>query len=77
MNKQWNGKLHHDKSPYADWGMIRDETGKLIMRVQMPYMTTDQENEHRRNRTDPSQDLIDYLLLIINKDQNQTTKETK
>ena len=75
MNQQWQGKLYHDKSIYADWGMIRDESGKLVMKAQMPYMTNDQENEHRRNKTDPSQDLVDCILDLLNVENLTEKKE--
>jgi len=71
QNVGWAGKLTHDRSDYADWGWIRDESGDLIVIVRPPSMTEDQENQHRREGTDPAQSRVDVILAAINRNDNQ------
>jgi hypothetical protein len=62
----WKGKLHHSRKPGDDWGRIRDEDGDLIICLVLP---TDDENElakHRRKKTDPTQERVDYIVNILN-----------
>ena len=62
----WAGRLVHDRSGYADWGWLRDESGDLIIIVKPPPMTEDDENRHRRAGTDPAQARVDAVLAAIN-----------
>jgi len=64
----WQGNLHHDKSPYSDWGMIRDENDRLIIHLRTGYLPESEANEHRRNKTDPTQDRVDFILSRLNTD---------
>jgi len=64
----WQGKLHHDKSPYSDWGMIRDENNCLIIHLRTGDLPDDEANEHRRNKTDPTQSRVDFILARLNVD---------
>lgn len=60
----WVGKLRHDREEFADWGWIRDETGALIMTVKTPHSI--EADEHRRNKTDPTQPRVDAILASVN-----------
>lgn len=63
----WTGKLWHDRDEFADWGWIRDESGSLIIVVQLPFSPHSPEaEEHRKNRTDPTQPRVDAILSAIN-----------
>jgi hypothetical protein len=63
----WVGKLHHDREEFADWGWIRDEAGALIMIVHLPFSPhSPQADEHRRNKTDPTQPRVDAILALLN-----------
>ena len=65
--KPWSGNLHHDRSEFADWGMIRDDKGRLVMRVVAPYDASDSKaNQCRRDGTDPSQARVDAILSAVN-----------
>ena len=66
--KPWVGKLTHDRSVHADWGWLRDETGKIIVMVKCPYLTPDELIEHRKNKTDPTQERVDVILPLLNRD---------
>ena len=61
----WVGKLRHSRELCDDWGFIRDESGKLIIFV--PAKGSDEElAEHRRNKTDPTQPIVDAILDALN-----------
>ena len=55
--------LRHDREEFADWGWIRDATGAIVYEAKIPCGTHSAEaDEHRRNKTDPSQGRVDALL---------------
>ncbi len=62
----WIGKLHHAKELCDDWGCIRDEAGRMIIRVNPPTHDESVLNVHRRNRTDPTQERVDVILSALN-----------
>lgn len=61
----WVGKLTHDRSQYADWGWLRDESGELVAIVKMPFMEDEELHQHRRNGTDPTQGRVDAILAAL------------
>lgn len=63
--RPWVGKLHHDRSQYADWGWIRDEAGSLIVTVPV-RLSSEQMRQHRANGTDPTQQIVDAILAALN-----------
>lgn len=63
--RPWVGNLHHAREPCDDWGFIRDEAGKLIIAVPVT-VPHDTWAEHRRNKTDPTQPIIDAILAALN-----------
>ena len=63
----WAGKLHHARGGlYDDWGTIRDDNDELIIHVNLPTHNKDVLNEHRRNKTDPTQERVNYILAALN-----------
>ena len=54
--------LTHDKK--LDWGFIRDGSHELIYTAKIPLWICENKklNEHRRNKTDPTQPYVDALL---------------
>lgn len=52
--------LCHDRDEFADWGLVRDQTGEIVYIATAPY-GADLET-HRRNKTDPAQTRVDALL---------------
>jgi len=52
--------LLHDRDEFADWGWVRDQTGAIVYIAQTP--SGEDHDEHRRNKTDPSQARVDALL---------------
>lgn len=66
-SKPWHGKLHHDRSNHADWGWIRDEAGDLIMSIRTPNLTETELRQHRRDRTDPGQPVVEAILARLNR----------
>lgn len=55
--------LHHDRGEFCDWGWVRDAAGVLIYTVKLPIFPNSPEaDEHRRNKTDPTQARVDALL---------------
>ena len=66
IKHNWQGKLRHSKDICDDWGCIRDESGNRIITVSLPYFDDAALNEHRRNKTDPTQDRVDAILAGLN-----------
>ena len=62
----WAGKLRHARGLCDDWGCIRDEDGTLIIRVNLPTYDEAVLNEHRRHKTDPTQERVDFILEKLN-----------
>ncbi len=56
--------LKKDDSKYSDWGWIRDADGKMIAVASLP-MGVDME-KHRREKTDPTQERVDYIIRAVN-----------
>lgn len=55
--------LRHDREKFADWGWIRDATGEIVYQAKLPCCPNSIEaDEHRRNKTDPTQGRVDALL---------------
>jgi len=67
----WTGRLHHARELCDDWGCIRDEAGTLIIRVNLPTHDEGVLNEHRRNKTDPTQQRVDAILTALNGPPNK------
>jgi hypothetical protein len=65
--RPWIGNLHHARELGDDWGWIRDESGDLIIIVNFPTHDEDVLNEHRRNKTDPTQERVDAILAALNR----------
>ena len=66
----WAGDLHHARGLCDDWGCIRDENDDMVLTVVLPTHDDAVLNEHRRNKTDPTQPVVDAILAIINKANN-------
>ena len=64
--RPWIGQLHHARKLYDDWGCIRDEAGNMMSRVSLPTHDESVLNEHRRNKTDPTQERVDAILAALN-----------
>jgi hypothetical protein len=64
--RPWVGKLHHSRNLSDDWGFIRDSDGYLVMCLRMPRLDQEELNRHRRDGTDPTQPVVDYLLSVLN-----------
>ena len=64
--RPWIGQLHHARRLCDDWGCIRDEADQLIIRVNLPTHDEGVLNEHRRNKTDPTQERVDAILTALN-----------
>jgi len=62
----WHGKLHHSRNLCDDWGCIRDEAGDLIIKLILPTYDEDVLQKHRRNKTDPTQERVEYILAALN-----------
>jgi len=62
----WVGRLRHSRNLCDDWGCIRDEADDCILRLPLPTYNEDVLNEHRRNKTDPTQKRVDYILAVLN-----------
>ena len=62
----WVGKLHHARDLCDDWGCIRDDDGNRIMTISIQYYGEDILDKHRRDKTDPTQEIIDYVLSKLN-----------
>ena len=62
----WQGKLHHASRLCDDCGCIRDEADDCIIRVPLPTYDEAVLNEHRKNKTDPTQERVDYILAALN-----------
>lgn len=67
----WVGKLHHDRKFGSDWGWIRDESGDLVIVCPLPTHDKTVLAEHRRNKTDPTQERVDYILEKLNGGANE------
>jgi len=65
--RPWIGQLHHARGLCDDWGCIRDEAGTMIIRVNLPTYDESVLNEHRRNKTDPTQERVDAILTSLNR----------
>jgi len=65
--RPWVGNLRHARGPCNDWGCIRDEADNLIIRVNLPTHDENVLNEHRRNKTDPTQKRVDAILAALNR----------
>jgi hypothetical protein len=63
----WVGRLRHSRNLCDDWGCIRDKADDCIIRVPLPTYDEDVLNEHRRNKTDPTQERVDYILAVLNR----------
>jgi len=72
--KPWVGKLYHSKTDEDDWGMIRDESEDVIIRVKIPPALLNQDtlHEHRLNNTDPTQERVDAILALLNREDITT-----
>ena len=68
----WTGKLHHARELCDDWGCIRDEAHNLIIRVSLPTYDESRLNEHRKNKTDPTQERVDAILSALNNEKGPT-----
>jgi hypothetical protein len=55
--------LRHDRDEFADWGWVRDQTGAIVYQVKTPAGAD--LYEHRRAKTDPTQDRVDALLMAF------------
>ena len=68
--KPWVGKLHHANTNEDDWGSIVDETNDLIVWVAIPIKSLDESilHEHRLNNTDPTQERVDAILALLNRE---------
>ena len=64
--KPWKGNLYHAKKQGDDWGCIRDQDENCILRVQIQNYDKDVLNKHRKNKTDPTQPIIDHVLNKLN-----------
>lgn len=78
----WVGKLHHAKRLCDDWGCIRDEAGNRIMTIQIQNHDECFLAKHRREKTDPTQEIIDAVLSKLNEpnaivEPRNTTKKEK
>ena len=73
----WQGKLRHSRNLCDDWGCIRDEADDCIIRVQLPTYDEAVLNVHRRNKTDPTQDRVDYILAALNGQNAQADRPAK
>ena len=62
----WIGDLYHSTTMYDDWGCIRDQSGRCIMNISLPTHEDEILNVHRRNKTDPTQPIVDEILRRIN-----------
>ena len=62
----WVGKLHHARQLCDDWGCIRDDAGNRIMTIPLPTYDERILDNHRREKTDPTQEIIDYVLSKLN-----------
>ncbi len=67
----WSGKLHHSRTYRDDWGFIRDEWGMLVIKVPL-FISDDEAAKHRREGTDPTQPMVDYLLYALNSEAART-----
>lgn len=65
--KPWVGKLYHAKTDEDGWGHIRDETGRLIICVQVPPDKND-FHTYRMYNTDPTQERVDAILALLNRE---------
>ena len=63
--RPWIGRLHHARRFCDDWGCIRDDADNLIIRVNLPTHDESVLNEHRRNKTDPTQERVDLILAAL------------
>jgi hypothetical protein len=64
MSAIFEGKLHLDRSEYADWGMIRDDSGHLIAKVSVPIGTNDARC--RREKIDPTEGIANRIINAVN-----------
>lgn len=64
--RPWVGKLKHAKGLCDDWGCIRDESGKMVLKVTCSWMLEKDLYRHRKKGTDPTQPVVDYLLAVLN-----------
>ena len=62
----WVGKLHHARQLCDDWGCIRDEAGNRIMTIQIQNCDEGFLAKHRRENTDPTQEIVDTVLSKLN-----------
>lgn len=52
---------------HDDWGWIRDAHGHVACQVRWsPELTEDDLNKHRRDKTDPAQEVADFILAKVN-----------
>ncbi len=79
--RPWVGNLHHAGELCDDWGCLRDETGERILTISIPDHSDAALQVHRSNDTDPTQEIVDYLLAALNQpndmhhlDETNTTK---
>ena len=71
--RPWIGNLHHARRLCDDWGCIRDDADNLIIRVNLPTHEENMLNEHRRNKTDPTQERVDAILAALNRPNNRVS----
>ena len=64
--RPWVGKLRHSRGLCDDWGCIRDESGKIVLHVNSSHVLEKDLYQHRKNETDPTQPVVDYLLSVLN-----------
>lgn len=62
----WVGKLRHSRGLCDDWGCIRDESGQMVLKVNCSWVLEKDLYRHRKNGTDPTQPVVDYLLAMLN-----------
>ena len=67
MSEHWVGHLHHSRKLCDDWGYIRDDADNLIIVVKRPDLDEEELHEHRRNKTDPTQERVDAILAALNR----------
>ena len=64
MSAIFEGKLHLDRSEYADWGMIRDDSERLIAKVSVPIGADDARC--RREKIDPTERIANQIINAVN-----------
>lgn len=64
MKTPWGFKTQE----FDDWGTIRDVDGEFVCKAMIPYQSEESLNEHRRNGTDPTQEIADLIIRAANRD---------